>query len=64
MSNSLNRRRRNNGVSTAVVDSEKLQQLEAELALLKQNYAQDMNSIGADMNDLSQKIDQLKPIEP
>jgi predicted nucleic acid-binding Zn-ribbon protein len=62
MSNSLGRRRRNNSTSTAV-DVEKIQQLEAELALLKQNYAQDMNNIGADMNELSQKIDELKPIE-
>jgi hypothetical protein len=62
MSNSLGRRRRNNATSTAG-DAEKIQQLEAELALLKQNYAQDMNNIGADMNELSQKIDQFKPIE-
>jgi predicted nucleic acid-binding Zn-ribbon protein len=62
MSNSLGRRRRNNATS-ATVDAEKIQQLEAELALLKQNYAQDMNNIGADMNELSQKIDELKPIE-
>jgi len=62
MSKSLCRRRRNNAISAAV-DAEKIQQLEAELALLKQNYAQDMNNIGADMNELSQKIDELKPIE-
>ena len=62
MSNSLGRRRRSNATS-ATVDAEKIQQLETELALLKQNYAQDMNNIGADMNELSQKIDELKPIE-
>jgi predicted nucleic acid-binding Zn-ribbon protein len=59
MSNSLGGRRRNNQ-SSASVDAEKIQQLEAELAALKKTYAEDMGNIGIDMIGLNDKIEQLK----
>lgn len=52
------RRRGNN--TPAAADAEKIAQLEAELAALKQNYAQDMGNIGVDMIGLNEKIEQLK----
>ena len=59
MSNSLGGRRRNSQ-SSASADAEKIQQLEAELAALKQTYAEDMGNFGIDMIGLNDKIEQLK----
>lgn len=60
MPNSLGggRRRASNPSSTG--DADKIAQLEAELQVLKQNYAQDMGNIGVDMVGLNEKIEQLK----
>jgi hypothetical protein len=58
MPNPIGGRRRNE--STVSTDVEKIKQLEAELELLKKNYAQDMGNIGVDMIGLNEKIEQIK----
>lgn len=58
MPNPIGGRRRNE--STVSTDVGKIKQLEAELELLKKNYAQDMGNIGVDMIGLNEQINQLK----
>lgn len=60
MPNPIGGGRRRSSENSVSADAERVKQLEAELALLKENHAKDMGNIGIDIVTLNEKIEQLK----